>query len=240
MGHDDGHWLQTDERWAGREYFIRSLEFATARLAIEVQHLMDGARSGKALRRALKLLSKEVRNFATNPVRSRPTAIGSLGQSGCYLLSFSNLLRHLRVDLGGEEPNPNVLLRHLQYELLLTPTGYSAVPGFDLLNLVTEGEVSLIRAEDFGRRGVAPIKSEILRTGLKRGHAAILNVVRHEHFSNSRRNYTHYVLVIKRAGRNWIMHDPYVKGEIFLAPSYRRVFQVFQYRRKPSRRKGRG
>ena len=160
-----------------------------------------------------------------------PGSLGSLNLAGCYLVSQCNVLRHLGIRMGRAEVTPSRFIERLQKKHILDVTGFTKYPGIDYIGLLTQGKVSLIAYEDWGRGGVPPRKSEILRHRIRRGTAAIANISTHEYLTSS--HDTHYVLLSRRLGRNWEMHDPdsSVTSKRLL-PYYKRVFQVQLYQRR--------
>ena len=232
MAHD-GHYLQTDRRWRGRLFYVPKVASALGRLTEELQRLERGeADTDRRLRSALGAFDREVLRAANWAQRPRPKSIGSINEAGCWLVSQANVLRSLSQRVGRKRPTPDALLDALQDEMLVTLTGFDDWPGLDHLSLVTRGRVYLAAFEDFGRGGAAPSRSRILRDGLGRWRVAIVNVEAHDYLGAG--SSTHYVTVTRRVGRNWRMldPDPRVRNRGTLLPRYRRVYQVWLYRRR--------
>ena len=225
----DGHFLQSDPRWKGKRWHYPALTNTLGELtqALQWWERHDGKRRGTVLT-ALRRFNREVRQTITLPPRPQPGNIGSLNQAGCQLVSFCNVLRHLGARIRGKQPTPPVLLNELQDAGLLTVTLFIAYPGFEPLTILSKGQVRLTRMEDFGRGGVLPRESRILRE-LRRGQAAVVNVDSHEYFSASNR--THYVTLTRRVRGDWIMEDPAEEKESALLACYRRVYAVWLYQR---------
>jgi len=233
MGRKNGeHYLQTDRRWRGLEMTLWDIDNAIHFLTRELQWRIRGESStDRGVRRALRAVKREALKAAATPGRWRPTSLGGMNEAGCWLVSLSNILLHLDIDVGGEEPTPANLLVALQDDELLTVTGHCIWPGIDLMHMVTGGRVHLSAHECYPPRGVRPIESEILRTGLRRGRAALVNVTSHDHSGGPKRR-THYVAVIRRIGRsNWSMMDPACPVSRTLLPHFKKVYQVWLYKR---------
>ena len=237
MGRDGEHWLQTDERWAQMLWYLPAVQDSLIDLTCEIQCLAFGhSRAPAAVLRELEKFNRQVKRFVERPAHGHGSS-STLIESGCLLVSHANLLKFLGVTIQGEEPTPPVLLEALQDEYMLTLTGYCAEAGVDPISILTDGAVSICKTEEFGRAGARPMKSEILRKGLRRGYAAIVNTVSHAYLSS--RMITHFVVVTERVGNNFRMLDPgfcWPKGE-WLLPRYKKVFAVSLYRRRGKRRR---
>ena len=229
----ESHYLQTDDEYAALRWNEPGVSAALWTLTDRLhRHARGRANAGRVVR-AMKSLSREVRRVLRRRHAPKRTCRESVYATGCELVSLANVLLRLRVSLDGQRPTPSVLLSVLQKCGLLTLTGYCYVPGHDLLGLCTDGFVQLAAYEDHGRAGVPPLRSPILR-GLRRGQVAVVNVHSHERLSMRPR--THYVTIVARIRGDWIMWDPGLAGERSLLGSYKRVFQVWLYRRRPARR----
>lgn len=232
-----GHYLQTDPRWAGTEWYSARLSAALWRLTRSIQRRErePTPKRAAAIRRALAAFNREVRRVAARPVRSRTTSNGAFHEAGCHIVSQALVLRALGVTLRGREPTPLNLLHALQDMGLVTLSGYSEAPGIDHLLLATDGQVYLTEYADYGRKGLPVKKAKLLRK-LKPGRAAIVCVWAHEYLNTSV-DWTHYVCVPGLAKDGVIMQDPSAPRANRLERSYKRVFGVWVYTRREERRR---
>lgn len=229
-------WQQGEWRWAGEAVLWPRLAASLARLTRELHRRDRGeARTTKQVREALAAFSRQVMWYASRERMPRPEAMHSLNHSGCWIASVAMMLRHFAVRIEGDEPTPLRVLRAFQDKLWMTLSGYCRTPGFDLISLLTRGAVTLAAYEDHKRGGIRPDKSRLLRSELKPGRAAIVNVWTHEFETTA--DGTHYAAVLPAPGGMVTVLDP-AEAEPqtnSLLDVYDKVFQVFLYSRNPRR-----
>jgi len=221
-----GHFCQVDKRWASVPWRVPRMANTLWTLAQRLNDWPKGNGNGtrKRISLALATFSRNVRTT----IRKRPnvTSDGTLGASGCYLVSMANTLRFLNVPIYGHVPTPDVLLQNLQLIGAVSLVDCSCAIGFDSLGILTKGRVQLVGTEDWGRSGILPRQSPILR-GLCRGEAAIANVCSHGVFGTAKRK--HYVLLTGKTGNDWRMEDPALREASTLLEHFPRVYAVWLY-----------
>lgn len=225
--HKEGHYVQTDERWASVTWRSPKVANSLWTLAKRLNDWPKGhSGAGKRISLALDSFCRTVRTTTAKP--PNVNSDGTLGSSGCFIVSLANLLRVLNVPIEGRIATPDKFLKHLQNNgfVSLIDAGSGSGVGFDPLLILTRGKVQLAGIEDWGRGGVHPSKSPVLQN-LGRGEAAIVGVRGHGVYGRGQ----HYVLLTRRVRGDWIMHDPGQKAESTLLEHFPRIYAVWLYRK---------
>lgn len=233
--HKEGHYVQTDERWASITWRVPKVANSLWTLAKRLNDWPKGhSGAGKRISLALDSFCRTVRTTTAKPPNINSD--GTLGASGCFIVSMANALRVLNVPLNGRIATPDVLLQHLQISGYVSLVDSASGIGFDPLAILTRGKIQLAGIEDWGRRGVHPSKSPAL-CNLSRDEAAIAGVRGHGVYGKDQ----HYVLCTRRTGHDWEMEDPGRKAEATLLEHFPRIYAVWLYKKcdTKSRKNGR-